>query len=165
MALHEASVRAVRFNLYRNEADQLDYLANMADRVFELAGWHVELYLNGKQLEDLYSKLIALPAVCIDHLGLQKCGLPNLYRLAEEGVHTKATGFGRIDFDAIAVLKQLYAINPDGVMFGTDLPCTRAARPYHEQGYLNTLDILGERGAENVFFNNARRFYKVSRQK
>ena len=66
----------------------------------------------------------------VDHLGLSKEGLPNLLELVENGVRVKATGFGRIDFDPIYAMKEIYAINPDALMFGTDLPSTRAKRPF-----------------------------------
>ena len=130
--LHQAGVRAVRVNLKRSGVEQLLYLEEMAKRVFEIVGWHVELYVDSANLSDLYQKLVNLPAVCIDHLGLSKVGFHTLLKLAEHGVRVKASGFGRVDFDVITALKELYSINPKCLMFGTDLPSTRSPRPFHK---------------------------------
>src|SRR5262245_11758162 len=48
--LHRAGVRAVRFNLRRGGSERLDYLESFARRIFELAGWHVELYVDSREL-------------------------------------------------------------------------------------------------------------------
>ena len=90
---------------------------------------HTELYVDSRVLPELKDVLIRLPAVSIDHLGLSREGFPGLLTLAEKGVRVKATGFGRIDFDPVTALKDLYSANPSALMFGTDLPSTRAPRP------------------------------------
>jgi predicted TIM-barrel fold metal-dependent hydrolase len=59
----------VRFNLRRGGSEQLDQLEALAHRVFALAGWDVELYLDGRDLPELEVRLLRLPRVCIDHLG------------------------------------------------------------------------------------------------
>lgn len=38
----------------------------------------------------------------------------------------KATCFGRVELDVENALKSIYEVNPDSLMFGTDLPSTRA---------------------------------------
>lgn len=159
--LHEAGVRAVRFNLKRGGSEEIQHLSNMAHRVHDLVDWHVELYVDSKELAGLYEALIALPAVSIDHLGLSKEGLPVLTKLVERGVRVKATGFGRVDFDVSMVLKQLYTANPQALMFGTDMPSTRAPRPYRNDDFLTVIDTLGEEAVNNVFSRNALAFYKV----
>jgi len=45
-------------------------------------------------------------------------------------------------------------------MFGTDLPSTRAPRPYLDSDYTLVLETLGEEKAANVFYNNAIEFYR-----
>lgn len=50
LALDAAGVRALRFNLKRGGSAQADQLEAMALRVFELAGWHVELYVDSREL-------------------------------------------------------------------------------------------------------------------
>lgn len=131
----------------------------MARRVHELAGWHVELYVDSRDLGDLKETLAALPAVSIDHLGLSKEGLPTLLSLVGKGVRVKATGFGRVDFDVRTALKEICAANPDALMFGTDLPSTRAPRPYLDEDLLLVLDVLGEELGRKALHDNALVFY------
>jgi predicted TIM-barrel fold metal-dependent hydrolase len=161
LELDNAGVRAVRFNLKRGGSESVKHLDSMARRVHEQVGWHVELYVDAKDLQDLFSVLIALPAVSIDHLGLSAEGLPTLLALAEKGVGVKASGFGRVDFDVRTALKNLYAANPDALMFGTDLPSTRAARPYSDRDFQLVIDTLGEEAARRVFHTNAINFYRI----
>ncbi len=158
--LNGVGVRAVRFNLKRGGSEGVEQLEGMARRVHEVVGWHVELYVDSRDLADLYDTLVALPAVSVDHLGLSREGLGVLLRLAERGVHVKATGFGRVDFDVRTALRELYAANPDALMFGTDLPSTRAPRPYTDDDFLLVIDALGEEGARRVLCDNALAFYR-----
>lgn len=159
LRLNDAGVRAVRFNLKRGGSAELGQLASMAARVFELVRWHVELYLDAEALIELEPLLVTLPAVSIDHLGLQKKALPTLRRLLAQGVKAKACGFGRLDFDAMQVLPELYQINPHALMFGTDLPSTRAPRPFQNDDLHRLADILDADAMHNVVWNNARQFY------
>jgi predicted TIM-barrel fold metal-dependent hydrolase len=161
--LNGAGVRAVRFNVKRGGSEDIRHLENFARRVHQLAGWHTELYVDSAELADLFETLVSLPAVSIDHLGLSKAGFPTLLKLAEKGVRVKATGFGRVDFDVRAALTDLYAANPRALMFGTDLPSTRAPRPYQDDDYTLVLETLGEENAANVFYKNAIEFYRPKR--
>ena len=158
--LDSAGVRAVRFNVRRGGSEDIHHLESMARRVHELVGWHSELYVDSADLADLFEALVSLPAVSIDHLGLSKAGFPTLLKLAEKGVRVKATGFGRVDFDVRPALTELYAANPRALMFGTDLPSTRAPRPYLDDDYTLVLETLGEEKAANVFYKNAIEFYR-----
>jgi predicted TIM-barrel fold metal-dependent hydrolase len=159
LRLNEAGVRAVRFNLKRGGAEGLEHLEEMAHRVHELAGWHVELYVDSRDLADLKESLLRLPAVSIDHLGLSKQGFPTLLQLVEKGVRVKATGFGRVDFDVKSALQQLAAANPEALMFGTDLPSTRAPRPYLDEDLRLVVEALGEDLARKALCDNAVAFY------
>ena len=158
--LDSAGVRAVRFNVRRGGSEDIHHLESMARRVHELVDWHSELYVDSADLADLFEALVSLPAVSIDHLGLSKAGFPTLLKLAEKGVRVKATGFGRVDFDVRPALTELYAANPRALMFGTDLPSTRAPRPYLDDDYTLVLETLGEEKAANVFYKNAIEFYR-----
>ncbi len=158
--LDGAGVRAVRFNVKRGGSEEIHHLETMERRVHELVGWHTELYVDSTELADLFETLVSLPAVSVDHLGLSKAGFPTLLRLAEKGVRVKATGFGRVDFDVRSALTDLYSANPRALMFGTDLPSTRAPRPYQDEDYTLVLETLGEEKAADVFFNNAIEFYR-----
>ena len=159
--LDRGGVRALRFNLKRGGSEDVRHLETMARRVHDLTGWHVELYVDSRELDSLYDTLVSLPSCSVDHLGLAGEGFGTLLRLAERGVRVKATGFGRVDFDVPAALQQLHAANPQALMFGTDLPSTRAPRPYSDEDFLLVVDTLGDEAARAVFFDNAARFYKV----
>ena len=146
--LNEVGVRAVRFNLKRGGSEGVEQLETMARRVHELVKWHVELYVDSRDLQGLYATLAELPAVSIDHLGLSGEGFATLLKLAEKGVRVKATGFGRVDFDVSRALLDLDAANPEALMFGTDLPSTRAPRPYADEDLLLVVETLGEEKSE-----------------
>jgi len=163
LELDLAGVRAVRFNLRRGGSEDVRHLEAMALRIHELAGWHVELYVDSRELAGLKPLLRELPAVAIDHLGLTHAGFADLLELAQAGVRVKATGFGRVDFDVRQALRELYAANPACLMFGTDLPSTRAARPYSDSDFMLVIDTLGEMGARRVLHDNAAAFYGSGR--
>lgn len=160
--LDRCGVRAVRFNLRRGGSEDIRHLRNLALRVHDLAGWHVELYVDSRDLPDLLPLILQLPAASIDHLGLSAAGLDTLLRLVEHGVQVKATGFGRADFPVAAALKQICAVNPGALMFGTDLPSTRAPRPYADEDFLLIPETLGEAFATRVLYTNARNFYSAT---
>lgn len=159
--LHEAGVRAVRFNLKRGGSEDARHLEAFAHRAHDLLGWHVELYVDAAQLGALKGVILDLPAVSIDHLGLSRVGFPTLLQLAERGVRVKATGFGRVDFDVASALRELHSANPSALMFGTDLPSTRAPRPYRDEDYELVIDALGPLAARRVLVDNACEFYKL----
>ena len=160
-ALDSAGVRAVRFNVCRLGSGQLAQLETVARRVHELARWHVELYVDAKDLAAIEDRVAALPAVSIDHLGLSCGGLPVLCRMAERGVRVKATGFGRVDFDVVAAMRALWSANPDCLMFGTDVPSTRAPRPYSPADLQLMLDSFDDAQVEKILCGNARQFYRL----
>jgi len=160
--LNEKGVRAVRFNLKRGGSESVEHLDSFARRVFDLVGWHVELYVDSRELYELQKTLSLLPAVSIDHLGLSKEGFPTLLRLVEKGVRVKATGFGRVDFPVGEALRAIHAANPHSLMFGTDLPSTRAARPFEIRDISLLVEALGDEGAETALWLNAVRFYRLS---
>jgi 2-pyrone-4,6-dicarboxylate lactonase len=70
-SLHQAGVRAVRFNFVKRLVDftPKDELTEIAARVAEL-GWHVVIYFEAQDLPELLDFFTALPAdVVIDHMG------------------------------------------------------------------------------------------------
>jgi predicted TIM-barrel fold metal-dependent hydrolase len=145
--LHVAGVRAVRFNLRRGGT--LD--TRLADRVHALVGWHAEVYTD--DLAAVERQLRTLPRLVIDHLGMNERSLPALLRLVERhGAMVKASGFGRVELDVAATIRR---IDPTALMFGTDLPGTRARRPF-EPADLELVRRLSPRALEE----NARAWYQ-----
>jgi len=159
--LHAAGVRAVRFNLRRGGSEKVEVLENTAQRIHHLCGWQFELYVDSSELDALYKVLLRLPAYCPDHLGLSRRGFSTLLKLAEKGAHIKACGFGRVEFDVVAAMKQIYSINPGAMMFATDLPSTRAPRAYSDKDFSLIVDSFTEDEAKNIFYNNAIAFYQI----
>lgn len=162
LELDGIGVRAVRFNLYRGGMKDIEELEVMARRVFDLVGWHIELYIDARDLPDLAPRLLALPHIGIDHLGLSREGLPQLLKLAEHGASIKATGFGRCDFAIPDALRALYAANPTSLIFGTDLPSTRAPRQFEDADVDLVLETLDEEAGRRVLYENAFELYKLA---
>ena len=151
LALHAAGVRAVRFNLHRGGS--LD--ARLARRVHALAGWHAEVYAGGAALAALEPALAALPRLSIDHLGLTADALPVLLRLVASGARVKATGFGRLALDVAATLHAVAAADPAALLWGSDLPGTRARRPFAPAD----LELVRAAGGDRALGENARAWY------
>ncbi|MCH4826922.1 amidohydrolase family protein [Planococcus halocryophilus] len=159
LELNQLGVRALRFNVNRGGSEDLSKLDYFSRRVFELVNWHTELYINSRDLPEIAEKVVQLPAVSIDHLGLSKEGFPTLLSLVEKGIKVKATGFGRIDFDAAEAIQAICSIDPHALMFGTDLPSTRAKVPFQHSDVTLIQDALEDRQAENVLYRNALKWY------
>lgn len=157
--LKEANIVAVRFNLKRGGSEGLNNLEHLSNRLFDQFGWHTELYVDSKDLRNLRNKLKAIPKFSIDHIGLSKEGLPELYYWVEQGTKIKATGFGRVDFDPIPVLRKIYNLNPDALMFGTDLPSTRANTPFSKADIFLIKEHFTEEEQGKIFFKNAYAWY------
>lgn len=159
VALNDRGVRAMRFNLKRGETD-VEMLTSQARRVYDLAGWHAELYADASLLLSLEPIVAKLPAVSVDHLGLSAQGLPYLLDLVDRGVRVKATGFGRVDLDIVDTLRRIHGVNPEALMFGTDLPGTRAPRPFSETDIDMISNAVGG-DLPAVLDSNARAWYRV----
>lgn len=163
--LNSLGVRAVRFNCKRGGSETLEHIESFAKRIYDLARWHVELYIDSADLSELSPILLRLPAVSIDHLGLSKKGFASLLSLVEKGVKVKASGFGRVDFNVPWALKEIAKINPDGLMFGSDLPSTRAPRPFLDEDITLITDSFDEPLSTKILYSNAIQFYQPSRPK
>ncbi|WP_055478454.1 amidohydrolase family protein [Sphaerimonospora mesophila] len=153
-----AGVRGVRFNLRRGGSASLEHLETLARRVHEVADMHVELYVDARDLPELADTLASLPAVSIDHLGLHADGLPYLLALVEQGVRVKATGFGRVDLNVADTIRAVLKADPTALMAGSDLPSTRARRPFAD----SDLDVLADAAGDHVdavLHDNAVAFY------
>ena len=155
LALAEAGVRAFRVNLFRG-ADVAQIA--LAPRLYELAGWHLEVYLDARDLPELAPKLAVAPRLVIDHLGMTQAGLPALLGLVKDGAYVKASGFGRIDVDPYSALKAIAVLNPAAPLFGSDLPGTRAPRPFEAAD----IELVGDAAGERALYDNALALYGVT---
>lgn len=163
LELHRIGVRAVRFNLRRGGDAEPERIERLARRVHELAGWHAEFYLDGSALELLAPVLRRLPRVSVDHLGMTADALPRLLELVERGARVKASGFGRVELDVPRTLRSIHAADPAALLFGTDLPSTRARRPFRDEDVDLVAATLGEDAATAVLHDNAAAWYGLPR--
>lgn len=157
--LDESNIIAVRLNLKRGGSESIDNMVKLSNHLFAKYNWHTELYVDSKDLKELNPILAEIPRFSIDHLGLSKNGIKELYYWAEKGVKIKATGFGRINFDPIPIMKKIYSINPKSLMFGTDLPSTRAQTPFTVKDVELIKDNFTELEQQNIFYQNAVEWY------
>jgi len=158
LRLGEAGVRGVRFNLYRGGSAEIESVSSLGRRVWDVAGMHVEFYLDANDLVELEPVIAALPKVSIDHLGMTSMHRNVLLRLVSRGVRVKATGFGRVELDVASAIREIHKQNPEALMFGTDLPGTRARVPFQPQDMELVADILAE-DASLALYENGARFY------
>lgn len=160
--LDRVGVRAIRFNLYRGGSATLADVDTLARRVHDLAGWHAEFYLDAADLPELEATLAALPQASVDHLGMSDDSSGALLRLAQAGMVVKATGFGRIKVtDPEALMRSIVTANPAALIFGSDLPSTRAATPFNNSDVERIADAVGAEHVHAVLAGNARRLYRV----
>ena len=157
--LNQSNIRAVRFNLKRGGSESLENLVELSNNLYDKYGWNTELYVDSKNLKELKTTLEKIPKFSIDHLGLSKAGLSELYYWAEKGVKIKATGFGRLDFNPTEVMKRIHSINPNSLMFGTDLPSTRAKRPFTSDHLKLIKDSFSESEQKKILYENAIKWY------
>lgn len=160
LRLDQAGVRAIRANIRRGLPYSFPELFRLAERVHQLAGWHTEVYADGAQLAQWSERLLDLPRIVVDHLGLTSEGLPALYRLVESGAYVKLTGFGRLNFDPSPVIRELATVNANALLFGTDLPSTRAPRPFQESDLIRIVDSIDANDRDRVYYHNAVALYR-----
>ena len=164
MSLYQQRIRGVRFNLVRGGSEGVIHLAELAQRIYDLCGMHVELCVKGPQIAAYFDLFMKLPKFSIDHLGLSHSAseFKLLLKLVDQGARVKASGFMRLPFDVNDALHAIHAINPHALMFGTDLPGTRASRLFNGRDVdmiernFSTLDH------DNIFSLNAKSFYKLA---
>ncbi len=159
--LDKLGVRAIRFNIKRGTKEIIDYIEYASKRVFDIVKWHSEIYIDSIYISTIKDKLLNIPRLVIDHLGLSKDGFNNVLDLVEKGAFVKASGFGRLDFDPIWAIKQIVKINPEACIFGSDLPSTRAKRPFSVSDINLIKGSFDEYQCESIFYKNALALYKI----
>jgi predicted TIM-barrel fold metal-dependent hydrolase len=161
-ALSALGVRGLRFNIFRGRLDSVDDLIALASRAHAVAGWHAEIYADAAALKPHIDKLAKLPQIAIDHLGMTEAGLPVIRDLVSAGAKVKATGFGRVQMDVPKALESIASVRQDALVFGTDLPSTRAPRPFAPGDIDLVEQTLGADLARRVFWDNAQALYRLS---
>ena len=151
----------MRFNVFRGRIDSVDEIVALATRCHSVAGWHSEIYADAAALAPHIDKLSKLPQLCVDHLGMTEAGVPALLDLVAAGCKVKATGFGRVKLDVPKTLEAVAKKNPDALVFGTDIPSTRAARPFEAADIDLVERVLGKELAQKAFWDNPLALYKV----
>ncbi len=138
--MHEAGVRAVRFNFVRRlvEPHDDDYYRRIAERVAEL-GWHIVIYFETPDLVSRWDFFTSLPTtVVVDHMGRPDVTKPadgpefsTFVRLMTEHPNfwSKVTGAERLSVsgppgydDFVPFARRLVEEFPDRVLWGTDWP-------------------------------------------
>jgi predicted TIM-barrel fold metal-dependent hydrolase len=159
--LGKFGIRAVRFNVFRGRIENVDEIVALATRCHAVAGWHSEIYADAAALAPHVAKLSKLPQICIDHLGMTEAGVPALLDLVAAGCKVKATGFGRVKLDVAKTLEAVAKKSPDALVFGTDIPSTRAQRPFLASDIDLIERVLGKELAQKAFWDNPLALYKV----
>jgi hypothetical protein len=135
-------------------------LVALAGRAHAVAGWHAEIYADAATLGPYVDRLSHMAApLSIDHLGMTQAGLPILLDLVAAGMKVKATGFGRVKMDVPRALEAIAARDPTALMFGTDLPSTRATRPFEPADLELLRQVLGRDLARKALWDNSQAFY------
>jgi predicted TIM-barrel fold metal-dependent hydrolase len=159
--LGKVGVRAVRFNIQRGRIDNIDDIVALATRCHAVGGWHAEFYVDAASLAPHVDRLSKLPQIVIDHLGMTEEGVPVLLDLVAAGCKVKATGFGRVKMDVPKTLERIAQKNPNALVFGTDMPSTRAPRPFMPSDIDLIEKVLGRELAQRMFWDNPLALYRV----
>jgi predicted TIM-barrel fold metal-dependent hydrolase len=160
--LASIGVRALRFNMFRGRIDSVDEVVSLATRAHAAGGWHAEIYADAAALKPHIDRLARLPQLVIDHVGMTAEGLPVVLDLVAAGAKVKASGFGRVKLDVSKALEQIAAKNPAALVFGSDIPSTRAARPFMPSDIALIEQVLGPELAAKVFWDNGLALYRVA---
>jgi 2-pyrone-4,6-dicarboxylate lactonase len=139
-AMHEAGVRAVRFNFVKRlvDATPKEAFLRIAEKIAQL-GWHIVVYFEAQDLEELAPFLGQLPTtVVVDHMGrpdvskgVEHPDFQRFVRLLEDNgnIWTKVSCPERLSRsgppgydDVIPFSRSLIERFPERVLWGTDWP-------------------------------------------
>jgi 2-pyrone-4,6-dicarboxylate lactonase len=154
--LDAAGVRGVRFNFLRRLVDSSprDQFMQVARRVADL-GWHVVVYFEAPDLDDLRPFLTSLPTeVIVDHMGrpdvrggVDGPEFAKFLRLMEnEKFWIKVSGPERLTVagppydDIVPFARRLVETCPDRVLWGTDWPHPNMTSHMPDDGQL--VDVI-----------------------
>ncbi len=145
--LDEAGVRGGRFNLVSGNGTPIEQLQSISRRIAPF-GWHLQLYVEGEQLQALASSLPHLPVpVVLDHmggvrasLGVEHAEFQALLRLLEsDRIWLKVCSYRISDAapwdDAAPNVRAAIGAAPDRCVWGTDWPHAKI-KPMPDAGAL-----------------------------
>jgi 2-pyrone-4,6-dicarboxylate lactonase len=157
-ALHAAGVRGVRFNFVRRLVDftPRKVLTAIASKIAPL-GWHVVVYFESQDLEELAPFFTTLPTkVIVDHMGRPDVGKgldhPDFRRFValldtHENIWSKVSGAERLSLsgpatydDFVPFARLVVERFPDRVLWGTDWPHPNLKTHMPDDGKL--VDVL-----------------------
>jgi predicted TIM-barrel fold metal-dependent hydrolase len=136
--LHDGGVRGVRFNFVKHlgGTPDLDAMKNILTRVKHL-GWHLVIHVNAEDIIKFQDFFLQFDLdIIVDHMGRVPCDKgteQEAFKILKDFMHrdnwwVKICGAERISkagppfHDAIPFAKQLIAIAPDRILWGTDFP-------------------------------------------
>lgn len=138
--LTELGVRGARFHMLAGGAVGWDALDHVAERIGSL-GWHIQLQINGLELDDRLDRLRRLPVdLVVDHIGrfmppggVDHPGFEALLTLLDEGrtwIKLSAPYESSPDHDAVLPLvDELVRNHPDRLVWATNWPHPGQATP------------------------------------
>ena len=152
--LHAGGVRGVRFNFVKRLVDRLprDELVEIAKRIAPL-GWHIVIYFEAAELEELQDFFLALPApLVVDHMGTPQVAEgaegPLFERFlafmaARDDIWCKVTCPERLSAegppfygDVVPFGRRVVEQFPDRVLWGTDWPHPNMRTHTPDEGHL-----------------------------
>ena len=121
-----------------------------------LAGWHLEVYLDARDLPELAPRLALAPRLVIDHLGMTQAGLPALLGLVKDGAYVKASGSG----GSTSIRTRPCGRSPRSIR---PLRCsaqTSPARARSGRSRAADVELVGEAAGERALYDNALALYR-----
>jgi predicted TIM-barrel fold metal-dependent hydrolase len=80
--------------------------------------------------------------------------------LVDAGARIKATGFGRVNLNVTRTIETIAKRNPNALVFGTDMPSTRAQRPFSPADISLIRQVVGPQLAHKALWTNAVDLYQ-----
>lgn len=157
--LDNFGIRGVRYNVKRMGREILRDIESLSVFIYESKKWHIDLYIENRDLKEYKSLILSLPKVIIDHFGVTYEGFEDLLQLVSYGVKVKASGFGRLDFDWMWALRELVNVDPSSVVFGSDLPGTRVERKFDWSDVESIMLSFDREIVDRILWRNAFDFY------
>lgn len=179
-SMHEAGVRAVRFNFVARLVDTTpkEVFLRIAEKVASL-GWHIVVYFEAQALEELTPFLRRLPTtIVVDHMGRPDVSNgvdhPDFQRFvrlleANENIWTKVSCPERLsrrgppDYsDVIPFSRLLVERFPDRVLWGTDWPHPNMKSHMPDDGALvNVIPLIASDAArqQRLLVDNPMKLY------